>query len=642
MLIYAENKADFLHHINNNLILSKINSNMEQKLLRRVGAAEQRSWQNSLQFMGNILRDGEIPEDCGIAIEYAIPQSSQRVDFIISGYDGDNKGNLIVVELKQWERAKVGSLDAHVDLGSYGQKLHPSYQAWSYSAYMEDYNATIQEEQISLHPCAYLHNFKDSETNPVIKHPFYDHYLKDAPAFLMDESDKLRGFIKRYIKYGDSKAMLYHIEAGKIRPSKNLADALVGMMEHKPEFILLEEQKTAYETALNLADAASKKSKKVLIVRGGPGTGKTVVAMNLLVELTKREKVVQYVSSNAAPREVYAAKLTGKMYKNRISNMFKGATIYQKTPDSEIDVLVVDEAHRLSARNIMNTYQGNQVMDLIHASKLCVFFLDETQKILIEDIGSEAEILKQARDMKAQVTIVDLPSQFRCNGSDGYLAWLDHTLGIRETANTTLANIDYDFKIFDDPQRLHDEIIAKNIASGRDSGARLVAGYCWPWKSKKDPLEMDITIGNYSAQWNKFEDRGLWAIRKGSEAQVGCIHTVQGLEFDYIGVIIGNDLGVDEEGKLITKPLNRDHVDANKTLRGLKSTLKSKNQEEIQKITKLADQIVKDTYKVLMTKGQKGCYIYCTDPQVRDYFIKHMGDSPLQPERNPVWKVAEK
>lgn len=618
MLIYAEVKKDFMVHVRDNMIMDKVSNFMLQKLGRNVSRSEKRSWQNSLTFMRNILDDSDIPDNSGIAIEYNIPQTSNRVDFIISGYDKDNSGNLVIVELKQWDSVELSNLDAHVKLGGNRNMLHPSYQAWSYKAFMEDYNSTIQDEQIGLNPCAYLHNYNEDEDRPVLRNSIYREYLKDAPVFFQRDSVKLRSFIKDFVKYGDNKELLYSIERGKIRPSKNLANSLSSMIQGKKEFILLDQQKTVYETALNLADTITGNKKHVLIVKGGPGTGKTVVAMNLLVELTKREKLAFYVTSNAAPRAVYESKLTGTMAKTRISNLFKGVLKFQDLDSNCFDILIVDEAHRLSARNIMNTYKGNQIRDIINVSKLSVFFLDESQKVLIEDIGTETEITNQARIHNAEVTTLDLPSQFRCNGSDGYIAWLNNILGIRDTANFTLDGIDYDFQVFDTPNEMHNLIKIKNSSSESISGSRVIAGYCWPWNSKKDPQAKDIVIGDYEVQWNKESDGSLWAIKENSINEIGCIHTSQGLEFDYVGVIIGPDL-VYEDGEIKTKPLARNKVDANKTLRGYKTSIKSKDPEKVRLANIKADQIIKNTYKVLMTRGQKGCFVYCVDKNLSNF-----------------------
>lgn len=618
MLVYAEEKKDFMLHVRDNHICDMIADHMKQKLGRRVGRSELLSWRNSLQYMRNILDDTTIPDNAGIAIEYNIPQTGKRIDFLISGYDENQAENVIIVELKQWDEAKLTRMGAHVCVAPFGNVLHPSYQAWSYKTLMEDYNTTIQQSQIGLYPCAYLHNYKEDEQEPVITNTFYEDYLCEAPVFLMNDSEKLRNFIKHFIKYGDRKKVLYKIEAGKIRPSKNLANCLTSLITGKQEFVLIDDQKTTYEMALDLADTVTGKKKHVLVVRGGPGTGKSVVAINLMVELTKREKLVHYVTSNSAPRAIYEAKLSGVMRKSRISNMFKGATVYQDLDKNTMDVLIVDEAHRLSARNLLNTYNGNQVRDLINAAKLTIFFLDESQKVLIEDIGSEEEIKKQANALGVKVVEAELPSQFRCNGSDGYLAWIDNTLGIRETANVTLEGIDYDFQVVDSPSELHRLIREKNESENFGSGSRVAAGYCWPWASKKNPEVTDINIGDYHVRWNKTSDGSLWAIAEDSIDEVGCIHTCQGVEFDYIGVIIGDDLIV-KNGMMITQPEARDSVDANKTLRGYKKTMQNGSFSAREKMKAMGDEVIRNTYKVLLTRGQKGCYVYCCNKELAEY-----------------------
>lgn len=642
MLIYAEKKKDFMLHVRDNDISGIVANQLKEKMGRSVGKSELRSWRNSLQYMRNILDDTSIPDNSGVAIEYNIPMTGKRIDFIVSGYDEKNAGNIVIIELKQWDEVGITSMDATVSVSRFGNVPHPSYQAWSYKTFLEDYNTTIQIENIELHPCAYLHNYVENDCLPVITNPFYSEHLEKAPVFLMEDSKKLRDFIRKFIKYGDDKEVLYRIEAGKIRPSKNLANCLSSMISGKREFVLIDDQKIAYETALDLANEACTENKKVLIIRGGPGTGKTVVAMNLLVELTKREKLIQYVTSNAAPRAVYEAKLSGSMLKTRISNLFKGATVYQNLEDNIMDVLVVDEAHRLSARNLLNTYKGNQVRDLIKTAKLTVFFLDESQKVLIEDIGSESEIFKQAKLLGAETTTLNLPSQFRCNGSDGYISWIDNTLGIRETANINLDGINYDFRVIDSPSELHQLIREKNKEHNSGNGSRVVAGYCWPWASKKTPTATDINIGEYRARWNKATDGSLWAIKQDSIEEIGCIHTCQGLEFEYIGVIIGRDM-IASNGKIVTRPEARDKVDANKTLRGFKTNIKDKDPSIVKNAKGMADEIIRNTYKVLMSRGQKGCYVYCCDKELSEYLKSRIkGDSLyVNHEKKECMAVAE-
>ncbi|HOI43846.1 MAG TPA: hypothetical protein PK523_12960, partial [Elusimicrobiales bacterium] len=137
---------------------------------------------------------------------------------------------------------------------------HPSYQAWSYKRLLQDYNATVQEESINLYPCAYLHNY---EPDDVITSPFYKRYTDQAPVFLKPDAVKLRDFIKRNIKRGDRDKLLYRIDHGKIKPSRNLADSLASMLRGNQEFVMVDDQKIVYETALALAATAATGTKQV-------------------------------------------------------------------------------------------------------------------------------------------------------------------------------------------------------------------------------------------------------------------------------------------------------------------------------------------------------------------------------------------
>ena len=249
---------------------------------------------------------------------------------------------------------------------------------------------------------------------------------------------------------------MYRIDHGKIKPSKNLADQLVSMLQGNEEFVMIDDQKIVYETAIKLAIRSSEKNKNVLIVEGGPGTGKSVVAINLLVKLTNRELVAQYVTRNSAPRLVYEAMLTGSFKKSHISDMFSGSGSYHSMATNSFDCLIVDEAHRLNEKSGMFNHLGeNQIKEIINASKFSVFFIDEDQKVTLKDIGDKEEIRRWAKELDAKVAELKLESQFRCNGSDGYLAWLDNTLQIRETANDILKADEYDFRIVNSPSELH-------------------------------------------------------------------------------------------------------------------------------------------------------------------------------------------
>lgn len=599
---------------------------------RNTGKSEIDSWINSLQYMDRVLNDDEIPHDAGIAIEYHLPQSSKRIDFILTGMDHNQRESAILIELKQWQHAQISSKDAIV-ITQFKRGVcetpHPSYQAWSYKRLLEDFNQTVQEENIQLHPCAYLHNYEEDD---VITNAFYSKCISNAPIFLKKDALKLQQFIKSNVKYGDKNEIMYRIDHGKIKPSKNLADQLLSMLKGNEEFVLIDDQKVVFETAIMLAKKSSEKMKKVMIVEGGPGTGKSVVAINLLVALTERQQVAKYVTRNSAPRLVYEAKLTGSFTKTHISNMFSGSGSFHAVQPSSFDCLIVDEAHRLNEKSGMFNHLGeNQIKEIIKASKLSVFFIDEDQKVTLKDIGDKEEIRRWAAELKAEVTELSLESQFRCNGSDGYLAWLDNTLQIRETANELMETRDYDFRIVDTPAELHELIRRKNKAKNK---ARMVAGYCWKWISKKDTLLKDIIIGSYKATWNLVSDGQAWIVKPDSVNEIGCIHTCQGLEVDYIGVIVGPDLIV-RNGTVITQPDKRAGTD--KSIHGYKALAK----ENLANTNTRLDAIIKNTYRTLMTRGQKGCYVYFVDDETRQFFVDRIRSLPIREQLNETISVPE-
>lgn len=613
MIVYQSTKESFINDVVSNNIENVILDFFKLKLGQTTSDAEIKSWRNSMQFMNNVLFDNEIPNDAGVIIEYQIPQTSKRIDFILTGQDNNQENYAILIELKQWDKAEITTKDAIVSTyvgNGIREVSHPSYQVWSYAALLEGFNEAVYTSNIHLKPCAYLHNYTSDNK---IDNVFYKEYIDKAPLFLKNDTFKLRDFIKKFVKFGDKDNIMFEIDGGRIRPSKNLADNLSSMLKGNDEFLMIDDQKVVYENALVLAKKATSDKKQVLIVQGGPGTGKSVVAINLLVKLTSLKYLAQYVTKNAAPRAVYESKLKGSFKKSEISNFFTGSGSFTETMPNIYDALIVDEAHRLNAKSGMYKNLGeNQIKEIMNSSKFSIFFIDENQKVAIHDIGEIDEIKFWANEFNAEVTELELNSQFRCNGSDGYLAWLDYILQIRETANTELDSYEYDFKVFDNPSLLRDEIFLKNSINNK---SRLVAGYCWKWLSKKNNKEKDIVFPeyNFAMKWNLTEDGMKWLIQPESVNEIGCIHTCQGLEVDYVGVIIGEDLIV-RDGIVLVNPNKRDGNDS--TVFGHKKLMK----ENPLYAKDLLRNIIKNTYRTLMTRGMKGCYIYCVDKETNEYF----------------------
>ena len=611
MLAYLATKKKFLEdaHIIEDLVRDAV----KQNLGLGVGQNEYSSWRNSLgNGMSHIIASPDIPDDAGIAIEYQINKLKNRIDFIVSGRQADGSESIVIIELKQWTNIDYSELPEHVNT-FVGQKnrdvVHPSYQARSYASLLEKYNEYVYETPVRITSCAYLHNCAEFD---VVNDSRYEEALRNTPVFIKGQKKEIVELISDRIKSGDGVELLKRVDASPTRPSLQLADAVTNMLQGKEAFVLIDEQKTVLETIVKTSLQGLMGPKQVVIVRGGPGTGKSVIAINALSRLMGQRLIARYVTPNAAPRAVFEVKLKSTFKGGEIKELFSGSGNFTGIEANDFDVLIVDEAHRLKLRTQYSKGGDNQIREVIQAAKTSVFFLDEAQKVTWKDIGESFEIEKFARAMGAEIHHLELKTQFRCNGSDGYLTWLDESLGIAEDSGNSFSDANYDFQVFDDPSELYAEIRNRNKLNNK---SRMLAGYCWDWISKKDKLKFDIEFPkfNFRAKWN-LESRGsAWIIDPNSIDDIGCIHTSQGLELEYAGVIIGPDFKI-MDGCLATEPSGRASTDV--SLHGYKKEFK----ENPELATIKADQIIRNTYRTLMTRGMKGCYIYCTDEQVASYF----------------------
>lgn len=621
MIIYSGTIKQFNVDVLMNVIADKLEELFREHDLSHNNLAEHRAWQNSLLMMKIVLDDKNIDDEIRIAIEYQIPLTAKRVDFLVTGKDAYDNDSAVVIELKQWEQASRTSRDDIVSTytgGAVRDVVHPCYQAYSYAKTIANYNMNISSGKVKLIPCAYLHNYKDEYIKELVN-PQYQEAINLAPIFFSHDAIKLREFISKYVKKHDNGQILYKIENGKIKPSKALQDAVTSLMDGNEEFVMIDEQKVAFETIKKLLiNALSSNKKYTVIVQGGPGTGKSVIAINLLAELIRHQYSVNYVTKNSAPRFTFSQNLIHGHYQKRyVENLFRGSGSFVDAKKDTFDCILCDEAHRLNAKSGMFANLGeNQIKEIINASRVSVFFIDEDQVVTTKDIGSVAEIKRWADICGSEVYMKDdikLVSQFRCNGSDGYLAFLDHVLGIRETANQVFEeDMDYDVRIFDDPNDMREELRKHNA----NNKARMIAGYCYDWISKQNKSLFDVQLKNgFHAQWNFTTNE--FATDPSSFEQVGCIHSTQGLEFDYVGVIIGLDMRY-ENGNVITDFTKRSKQDA--SLKGIKT---SHNYE-------LADRIIRNTYKTLLSRGQKGCFVYCEDQSLSDYLSNSLKQPTLK------------
>lgn len=615
MIVYNENKGLFVQDVRTGVIATKILDLVKEKGLNAGQDREFAAWQNSMQFMRNIVDDKEIDDDVQIAIEYNIPQTSKRVDFIIIGSDKSDNNNIVIVELKQWSKAEVVDDDMHFSVRTYVANderivCHPSYQAYSYSRFMVNYSQVVQNNDIHLVPCAYLHNYL-----PKYKHALsadiYKEWYTTAPFFIMDEVAQFNEFVKKYVTKKSSKGdLLYLIDYGRIKPTKSLQDALSTMVRGTPVFDLLDEQAVCFDMCVRtMLQCLKDHKKRTILIQGGPGTGKSVLAVNLLMHFITATCNAAYVTKNSAPRQAFLSLLANNQAEGiaDISPLFRSPFGLAHVPINSYDCLIVDEAHRLVKKMYGDWAGENQVKECINASLLTVFMLDEDQAVTTKDIGSVQEITKWCKELGSSIIMREetkLFSQFRCNGSDAYIQFIDNLLQRgKETLDVSLSELNYDFRVFEDACLMREALREKNAVNNK---ARMVAGYCYDWNVKHHRGDVDISLpGGFQAKWNLENDR-IWAINPKSFEEVGCIHTAQGLEFDYVGVLIGRDLTFDNEtGRVITNKSAISRDDRSSGIRGA-------SDDE-------ARRLILNTYKTLLTRGQKGCFVYCEDEALRNY-----------------------
>ena len=617
-------------------------------------SAQYRAWSNSLQFMQTMLMMANLPRDCGILIEYRLPSTSRRVDFIITGHDIHGSANFVIIELKQWSTAEVvsgksGIVMANVAGHRIEETNHPCYQAWSYKVFLENMLDTVSKNHLHAFACAYLHNYKYKglDADPLAAEPNRE-LVESAPLFGRDDRDKLGNFISQHVGRGDGDLIMELLASGQVVPSKRLVDA-VGIMfdeNKKQAFTLIDEQKNAYETAMRAVRETPLNQKRCVVITGGPGTGKSVVAMTLLVDILRKfrendkRRNVRFVSPTSSFRQAMISMLAGshqdkkerKRRKDLAKNLFCGSMGFympefnsDSAKESPYHSLICDEAHRLHSHQ--NMYRGkNQIEDIVKAACVSVFFVDDNQALRPFDIGSVDSIRQAADKYNVPVEQVDLAAQFRCQGSDGFLNWLAVVLDLADAQSTGNANgwdkTAFDFDIVDTPEEVIDFVNGKNRSAGLQnpvagrsviSGARLLAGYAWPWTKEGNDLGEvpDVDLGSVKLPWNNRKSSYEWAIDPATmqRNEVGCVHTSQGLEFDWVGVFIGKDLRYDPDKKILFADIDNYHDKGGKNGLGKNKVERSKN---------LLKYVCR-CYRVLLSRGVRGARVYCCDKNLAEY-----------------------
>lgn len=621
MRLYSGTSEQFIQDTIHNQIADKLKATFFSYFGYNPNDAEVSSWRNSLRALSSVFEHSNLV-DHGIVLEYQLPQSSKRLDCLICGRDSTSRDNAVIIELKQWEKCETSSGANEVSTwigGSKRDRLHPSVQVGQYKMYLQDYHTAFYDGQSSviLNACSYLHNYSLTEEDVLLSAKFTK-ILESYPLFSQDDFDRFSLFLTQKLSSGEGIEVLRRIENSKYRPSKQLMDHVASIIEGNKEYVLLDEQLVVYDRVFSaVREGFVDRKKTVILVEGGPGTGKSVIAMNLMADLMKGKYNTHYATGSRAFTSTIREKL-GK----RSEPQLRFFNSYANAEENEIDVLILDEAHRLWHTDQSRFTRKDQRSDLpiveqiIHAAKVSVFFVDNLQIIRPNEVGSASYIEEHARSMQAKVFRYKLDAQFRCKGSDAFVNWINNTLGIERTANAIWTGAEnFDFKIFETPEDLEKALMAK---ANEGKKARLTAGFCWNWSDPNEDgtLNSDVVIGNFKRPWNAKSGRWklgsgipiekLWAHDPNGVNQIGCVYTAMGFEFDYIGVIFGNDLIHDFDTQSWEgHPENSCDTTAKR----------SKDRYT---------DFVKNTYRVLLSRGIEGCYVFFMDKNTERFFKSRM------------------
>ena len=613
MIAYNETLDTFYRHVNQNVIANMVQS----KLGFKVGESEQRAFRRSLPAIANALRNASLPSDVEVAIEYKIPLTNRRIDFIIAGADETGKDHIVICELKQWDKVQHTDMEDIVLVGN-EEHVHPSWQAYSYGTTISNFNEYVYSNDVEVNTCTFLHEYQREYINEICN-PIYKEGIKKAEPFISDQYEDLARFVSKYIKAKSKNNLLYEIEQGKIKPSKMLANSLANMLQGNEYYELLDQQRIVYSNLLKeVKENQRKDAKQVFIVRGGAGTGKSLIAIQLLSALIKDKGYnAFYVAKSAYVKDNYVKQLTKDIPDFKfLRTLFMGSGSFMTSLYNEFEVLIVDEAHRLTEKTKRgHLYLGNnQIKEIINAAKTSIFFIDETQNIDIKDYGTIENIVKFSKEANATIHMDDkyiLKSQFRCNGSDEYIAWLESVL-YNKPFESSYTEVDYDIQIFDDLCEMKKAIVEKNNNSKQPS--RMLSGDVFDWVSMDDKSAIDINIGNFHAQWNRTK---AFATDPKSIDEVGCIHTSQGMEFEYVGLIVADDIYYD--GTTVRTNYKRHPEKAGEFRRPHQKRIFDEDLDHI-------DRIIRNTYKVLFTRGQRGCYLYVMNPKLKNYLQERINE----------------
>ncbi|MGW5021254.1 DUF2075 domain-containing protein [Streptomyces sp. NHF165] len=600
----------------------------------RPSTSEVRSWERSIPVLASALNDAGLGQ-VEMLLEYGLPLNSKRADAVLAGVHPETgMPSYVVVELKQWSSAEPDDDDPSLcRLDGYRRAvLNPVEQVRGYCEYLISFNGALAEHPERLSGAAYLHNATWFGVGGL----FEAEQNEFGQLFIGERRGEFVDFLRAKLGTGSGASAADELLSGKIAPSKQLMAVAAQEVREREQFVLLDEQQVAYRTVLNAVRRAKQSDhKEVVVVTGGPGTGKSVIALALLGELYRQGTTALHATGSnsftTTMRKVAGAR------KPAVQNLFKYFNSFMTAERNGLDVLICDEAHRMretSANRFTpaaNRTGKAQVEELIDAARVPVFLLDEHQVVRPGEMGTVEEIAAAAEKKKLGYQVVPLDSQFRCGGSEAYLRWVVRLLGLEPGGPEVWEPDDkMQLAVADSPQEMESFLDARRA---QGYSARMSAGYCWKWTTKVPPgqeLPADVTIGDWARPWNVRGDRAvagappaaLWATDPAGFGQVGCVYTAQGFEYDWSGVIIGPDLVWRGDRWVTDRTRSQDPV-----------FKKATPDAEV-------DRLIRNTYKVLLTRGMIGTVVYSTDAETREK-LRELAGAPARDEsRTPDGPTA--
>lgn len=586
---------------------------------RKPSASEYRSWERSIPALHADLVAAGL-HDVEMLFEYQLPLTSKRADVVLVGQHPKTGGpSYLVVELKQWSHAeRFEDSDSLIRIEQYGQRpvSHPALQVRDYCDYMLGFTTVLADQPQSLAGVAYLHNATDSAVEDLYRLP--GDLL--GSVYTGQRRGEFQDFLKSRFAPGVSGAAYAdHLLSSRIAPSRQLLAVAAEEVQHREMFVLLDEQRDAYNFVLHAVERARRSNTKTaVIVSGGPGSGKSVIALSLLGELSRQGRSVLHATGSRSFTQTLR-KVAGKRAP-KVQKMFQYFNSFAASSPNELDALILDEAHRIRETSASRWTRAEhrtgkpQVEELLAAARVPVFLLDEFQVVRPGEQGTVQDIERHAANHGIGVVKIDLDAQFRCGGSEEYVLWVKRLLGLEPGGPIEwIGDPHFDVEVVDSPYEM-EAYLATKLEDGYS--ARIAAGYCWPWSDPRPDgtLVPDVRIGDWSKPWNLKGDRSvggapaaaLWATDPAGFDQVGCVYTAQGFEYDYSGVILGPDFVWRDDRWVALRAANKDPDFKNRT-----------------KVSDADfDRLVRNVYKVLLTRGMRGVALYSTDRQTQEHLRK--------------------